>query len=155
MPEKDIIRQHVIFSLGKQKYGIDVMDSREIISPDNLTSIPEAPSFIEGVIDLRNQIIPIINLSKKLSLNLELNLDNSKVIIISVENELLGLMVKEVVEISDLNQKEISETPEITKKIDSNYIEGVANLNDELIIIIKTNNLLQNNELKKIKRIDV
>lgn len=155
MAEKDITRQHVIFSLGEQKYGIDVLDSREIITPDNLTSIPEAPSFIEGVIDLRDQILPIINLSKKLSLNIDLDLENSKVIIISVENELLGLMVKEVIEISDLNQKEISETPEITKKIDSNYIEGIANLNDELIIIIKTNNLLQNKELKEIKSIGV
>jgi len=153
MPKKGINNQYVIFSLGKQKYGIDVMDSREIISIDNLTFIPDSPSFIEGVIDLRDQIIPIINLSKKLNLNRDL--DESKIIIISVENKLLGLMVKEVIEISDLNQKEISETPDITKKIDSNYIEGIANLNDELIIIIETNNILQNNELEEIKSIEI
>lgn len=153
MPEKDMTKQHVIFSLGEQKYGLDVMDSREIITPDNLTSIPEAPSFVEGVIDLRDQIIPIINLSKKLNLNIDL--DNSKVIIISVENELIGLMVEEVVGIHNLNQQDISEAPDITKRIDSNYIDGIANLNNELIIIINTSNILQIDELKEIKSIDV
>jgi len=149
MPEKDLNRQHVIFALGRQKYGIDVMDSREIITTEELTFIPEAPSYVEGVINLREQIIPIINLDKKFNLNI--NIDNNKIIIISVDNELVGLMVEEVIGINGLNQKDINDAPEITKKIDANYIRGIANLNDELIIIIESINVLKYKELKEIK----
>lgn len=153
IPEKDLNSQHVIFSLGEQKYSIDVMDSREIITTKDLTFIPEAPFFVEGVINLREQIIPIINLDKKLNLNI--NIDNNKVIIISVNNELVGLMVEEVIGINGLDQEDINDAPEITKEIDANYISGIAKLNDELIIIIKSSSILKNKELKKIKNINI
>ena len=153
MPEKDINKQYVIFSLGKQNYGIDVMDSREIITTGDLTFIPEAPSFVDGVINLRDQIIPIINLNEKFRLNLDI--DNNKVIIISVDDELMGLKVQEVIEITNLNQKDLNDTPEITKNIDSNYIKGIAKLKDDLIIIINTNSLMKDKEIEEIKNINI
>lgn len=156
MPENTNIgsNQYVIFSIGKQKFGIDVMDSREIIKTKNLTTLPEAPSFVEGVINLREQIIPIINLSKKFNLNKNIK-DNNKVIIIAVEDELIGLMVKDVEEINSLNTEDINQAPEITRDIDQNYIKGIATLREELIIILDTNKILKNSEVEEIEGLDI
>ena len=146
MPEKDINKQYVIFSLGKQNYGIDVMDSREIITTGDLTFIPEAPSFVDGVINLRDQIIPIVDLGKKM--NLKSETDKNKVIIISMQNVLIGLLVEDILEIKKIDKINKANALKASQKVNIVFIEGILSFNEKLIIVINMKKLFDDFNLE-------
>ena len=129
-------QQYIVFKLDDQEYGINVLDSREIITADDLTELPDSPKFIKGIINLREEIIPIIDLVQRFNLEKSLNKEDSKVIIVSVNDTLVGLAVKSVKEILRIDLENISETPEVVKKIKQNYIAGIARLDDRLLILL-------------------
>jgi len=141
--------QFIIFVLNDQKFGINVLKSREIITVDNLTFIPETPDFVKGIINLREEIIPIINLNKKFNLKKHKNSED-KVIIISVNDTLIGFAVNEIDEIKKIHSKNISEAPYITRQIKKDYIQGVAKLEGELIILIDIENVFSQSEINKL-----
>ena len=146
--------QYIVFMLNEQKFGFDVLNSREIITADDLTSIPESADFIQGVINLRDKIIPIIDLHKRFKLQDEIKTEDDKVIIISVNNTLIGLGVKQVEEIQRIESKKISQAPEITQGINQDYIQGIARLNDKLIILIDIDSIFSTKEIRQIKNLD-
>ena len=146
--------QFIVFILNEQKFGINVLKSREIIKVNDLTYIPESPDFIKGVITLRKEIIPIIDLHKRFKLQDEIKTEDDKVIIISVNNTLIGLGVKQVEEIQRIESKKISQAPEITQGINQDYIQGIARLNDKLIILIDIDSIFSTKEIRQIKNLD-
>ena len=146
--------QFIVFILNEQKFGINVLKSREIIKVNDLTYIPESPDFIKGVITLREEIIPIIDLHKRFKLQDEIKTEDDKVIIISVNNTLIGLGVKQVEEIQRIESKKISQAPEITQGINQDYIQGIARLNDKLIILIDIDSIFSTKEIRQIKKLD-
>ena len=146
--------QFIVFTLNEQKFGIDVLKSREIITASNLTSLPESCDFIRGVINLREEIIPIIDLHKRFKLQNKLNSEDDKVIIISVNNTLIGLGVKDVEEIQSIEPDKISKAPEVTHNINQNYIQGIARLDNELIILIDIDRIFSKKEIDEIKDFD-
>lgn len=147
--------QFVIFSLGKQEFGIDVLDSREIITFKDLTVIPDSPDFVKGVINLREEIIPIIDLIKRFSLINETKDNDSKVIIVSVNNTLIGLDVNEVEEIIRIEGSNISKAPEITKGVKKDYVQGIARLDDRLLILIDIESIFSKDEIEKLQDMDL
>ncbi len=147
--------QYIKFVTGEQAFGIDVLSSREIVREEDITSIPESPDFVKGVIDLREEIVPIVNLEKlfntKLSSDEKVN--EKKIIIIKVENTLIGLEVDRVEEIIEIKNDEIKKAPSITKKYNKDYIQGVASHDDELFIILDVKNIFSEEEVEKIKNV--
>src|SRR6056297_786385 len=146
-------KQYIKFETGNQAFGIDVLNSREIVMESEITSIPESPDFVKGVIDLREEIVPIVNLEKlfntKLSSDEEVN--EKKIIIIKVESTLIGLEVDSVEEIIEIKNDTIKKAPSITKKYNKDYIQGVASHNDDLFIILDVKNIFSVEEIEKIK----
>ncbi len=153
--KKTVSNQYIKFVIGEQAFGIDVLSSREIVREEDITSIPESPNFVKGVIDLREEIVPIVNLEKlfntKLSINEEIK--EKKIIIIKVDDTLIGLEVDQVEEIIEIKHDTIKKAPSITKKYNKEYIQGVANHDDELFIILDVKNIFSSEEVEKIKNV--
>ena len=144
-------KQFIVFVLDDQDYGINVLDSREIITAENLTILPDSPDFIKGIINLREEIIPIIDLTRRFNLENTLNEEESKVIIISVNNTLIGLAVEEVKEILRVDTENISDPPEMTQNIKKNYIKGIARLEERLLILLDIDEIFSREEIEKIE----
>ena len=145
-------QQYIIFSSAGQDFAVDIMQTREIVDLSSLTKMPDAPEFVSGVVNLRGNIIPVIDLNKRLGgYQRENNIEEYKVIIVAIQNQLLGLQVKNVKGIEKINKSEIVEAPEITQKINHSLMEGVGKLEDKIILIIDLSGILSTREVKKLK----
>lgn len=125
-----------VFQLGDEEYGIDVMDVKEINKSvdKKITSIPESSDFIAGITNLRGQVIPVINLKHRF--NIESG-DGEFIVIIDLNDSTTGIIVDDVKEVMDINQKRIKEAPELLKRdIHDDYVKEVALLEDDRIITI-------------------
>jgi len=152
------VKQYVVFVIEDQDFGVDITQAKEIINQTELTSIPNAPDFVEGVTNLRGEIVPIINLDRRLGINdLEREKEDTKIIIVEFENTLVGMEVEDVEGIIRLSTENIGEAPKITQGVNKEYISGVGKLEDEnkLLILLDLNKILTRNELKQLENIEV
>ncbi len=151
----DEMMQLVIFKLGEEEFGVDILQVSEIEKLDQgITRVPKAPAFVEGVINLRGEIIPIIDLRKRFNLPArEIGYD-SRVIIVDVSGNRIGMMVDSVLEVTRINSSFIEKAPAITKGVDSYYLSGVAKIDNRLIILLDLEKALsgeESTELSKMK----
>lgn len=145
--------QIVSFKLGDEEFGVDVFQIREIVTLDKgITRVPKSPNFVEGVINLRGDIIPIIDLRKRFGLSLPPMGLNSRVIIVELgdEGSRVGMIVDAVIGVSRIPKSSIKEAPSITKGVDAYYISGVAELDDRLIVLLNLERALSKEEVKEI-----
>lgn len=129
--------QMIVFQLGKEEYAVPITCVQEIIMLQTPTRIPKAPVFVEGVINLRGRIIPIIDSKKKFQLeaNDQKNSNESRIIILDVEQEIIGLIVDSVSEVVHLKTEDIEPTPvEMGEDVDSLW--GVGKFKNRLLILI-------------------
>ena len=148
-------KQLVIFKLGEEEFGVDILKVSEIEKLDQgVTRVPKAPVFVEGVINLRGEIIPIIDLRKRFGLVArEIGYD-SRVMIVEVSGNRIGMMVDLVMEVIRIGTSSIETAPAITKGVDSYYLNGVAKIGDRLIILLDLEKALsdeESTELGKLK----
>lgn len=151
------VKQYVVFVIEDQDFGVDITQAKEIINQTELTSIPNAPDFVEGVTNLRGEIVPIINLDRRLGINdLEREKEDTKIIIVEFENTLVGMEVEDVEGIIRLSTENIGEAPKITQGVNKEYISGVGKLEDKnkLLILLDLNKILTRNELKQLENIE-
>ena len=128
--------QLVTFKLGNEEFGLDILKVKEIIKPVSITKIPNAPYFVEGVINLRGEVIPVISLRKRLNLSdNELN-SKTRIIVIETNKKTTGFIVDEVNEVLRIHENIMEATPELVSSVDSEYIIGVGKLDDRLLIHI-------------------
>ena len=139
-------QQLVVFKLGGEDFGVDIMQVREIIRKETCTVVPNAPDYVNGVINLRGQITTIINLRKKLGLaEIEGDLDEQqeRVIVVEAGNSIVGMAVDAVTEVTYLPESDIDEVPTTVKEnIGSEYLRGVGKLPDRLLILIDLKHVL-------------
>ena len=140
--------QVIVFKLGDEKYGVDINQVREIIRPTQITRIPNAPDFVEGVINLRGQITTIINLRKRFGMEPR-NVDNdTRIIVFDHGGNTVGMMVDTVTEVRYLSTDDIDELPSmITARDESKFLKGVGKLPDGLLILVDLNKVLSEDEL--------
>lgn len=145
--------QIVSFKLGEEEYGVDVFQIREIVTLDKgITRVPKSPNFVEGVINLRGDIIPIVDLRKRFGLSLPSMGLNSRVIIVEIGEEAsrVGMIVDAVIGVSRIPKSSIQDAPSITKGIDAYYISGVAELDDRLVVLLSLERALSKDEIREI-----
>jgi len=138
MSEKN---QYVIFKLGKENYAIDISVVKTIEKLINFTRVPNSEEYITGVINLRGEVIPIINLRKKFGLNNEFENENSRIIITSDNNISVGLLVDSSSEVIYLNNDDIDNPPDLNND-DNEYIKGIGKKDEELYLIIELEKIL-------------
>ncbi|MBI4357007.1 MAG: purine-binding chemotaxis protein CheW [Gammaproteobacteria bacterium] len=145
--------QLVVFQIGKEEFGVNINQVREIIKLTPITPIPRVSPYIEGVINLRGQILAIVDLAKKLDLKKTIYSEKTKIIIIELEETKVGIIVNEVTEVLRFSTKDI-ELPSglIMNKEIQPYIKGVGKLGDRLLVIIDLAAIFSSTEMQEINK---
>ena len=137
----------ITFILGEEKYGLDILKVRELISfPEGLTRIPGMPDFIIGMFNLRGLVIPVMDLRKKFKMSSEERHEFSVIIIVEVDNKNIGLTVDSVSDVIFVKEENIQETTELAVNVDTKFIKGVAKTKDEMVILLDIDFLLSKEE---------
>ncbi len=147
--------QLVVFDLDSEEYGVEISQVREIIKMEEISKIPRAPDYIEGVINLRGQVTTVISLRKKFGLA-EKEVDQyTRIIVAEVDGLTLGITVDAVNEVLKLPTKDIEATPAIVANdVDTKYIRGVGKLDERLLILLDIHKIMNDDELEEIDQLD-
>ncbi|MBK1690844.1 chemotaxis protein CheW [Ectothiorhodospira mobilis] len=143
----DDSREYLTFTLGEEEYGIDILNVQEIRGYDAVTKIANAPDFIKGVINMRGVIVPIIDMRLKFNLGeVEYN-QFTVVIILNVTGRVIGMVVDGVSDVVALRREQIRPAPEFGAVLDTDYIEGLATLDERMVIVVDIERLMSSNEM--------
>ncbi|MFQ6056636.1 MAG: chemotaxis protein CheW [Methanosarcinales archaeon] len=154
MQEEEL--QLVIFRLKNEEFGVNIHQTQEIIKKPEITRVPNAPSFVEGVINLRGRIIVVIDLNKRLGLEVEGRDENSRIIIVEVDSEVVGMLVDAVTEVLRIPKSNIETAPSlVASQINIEYLQGVGKLKDRLLILLDLNKILSEEEIKQLKQAEM
>ena len=138
--------QLACFKVGAELYALDIMRIKEIIRPQKLTPIPKAPSFIEGVINLRGSVIPVADMRKRFDQPINAENRKNRIVICSLAGRVIGLLVDEVTEVKSFSRKEIAPSPQFIHGAQADYFLGVARRDDDLIMLIDLEKVLSTEE---------
>jgi len=144
--------QLVTFRLANEEYGLPITKVREINRLVPVTKLPQTPSFMEGIINLRGRIIPVIDLRKRFEMPITAHDDDARIIIVDISGQIVGVTVDAVTEVIRLNTGNIEPSP-ATVAVNSQYIEGVGKIDDRLIILLNIDKVLTNREELAVKQI--
>ncbi|WP_054694379.1 chemotaxis protein CheW [Syntrophomonas palmitatica] len=134
--------QVVAFQLGKEEYAVDILNVQEINRLLNITRVPRAEKHIDGVINLRGNIIPVINLHKKFNLQSSGNEEDKRIIVFEFEDVKAGIIVDEVSEVLRLNTADIEATDRVYNSINADHIKGIAKVQERLLILLDLQKIL-------------
>lgn len=149
--------QLVTFQLGKELYGVDIMDVKEIVKIQTIRPIPNAPYYVEGIFNLRGEIIPIISLHKRFRIEKVVNEDaelNAGFIIINIDGIKISIYIDRVARVITVNNKEIQAPPQMISGIGSEYIHGVIHRDGKYLVVLDIRRLFNPKELQKLVAID-
>lgn len=147
--------QLVVFNLSSETYGVDISAVREIIRMQVITEVPRTPDFVEGVINLRGKVIPVIDLHKRFDLPLVEETSNTRIMVVEVENVTVGMIVDSVSEVLRISKDSIDPPPPVISGVDSAYLRGVGKLEDKLIILLDLNQVLHEKEKKHLEEVSI
>jgi purine-binding chemotaxis protein CheW len=136
----------VCFRLGADIYALDIMRVREIIKPMHLMGLPEAPSFVEGVINLRGSIIPVVDLRKRFGLSERADGGECRLLITVVARQPLGLIVDAVTEVVSIPVRELRPPPAVVKVAGYRYLIGVCLVHDSMVMLVNLDAILDDRE---------
>lgn len=147
--------QLVVFDLDNEEYGVEIGQVREIIKMEEISKIPRAPNYIEGVINLRGQVTTVISLRKKFGLEQKEVDQYTRIIVAEIDGLTLGITVDAVNEVLKLPTKNIEPTPAIVANdVDTRYMRGIGKLDDRLLILLDINRIMNEDELEQMDNLD-
>ncbi len=151
--ENEGLMQLVGFIIGKEYFGVDILMVQEIIRAAPITAVPNSPEFVEGVINLRGSIIPVIELRKRLNLfKQDSKPEDSWILILNIEGRVTGFIVDSVTEVLKIDETTIEPPPDIVVAgLESQYIRGVCKIDEMLLILLDFDRILLVGEIKKLK----
>ncbi len=146
--DEDQRDKYLLFTMAKETYGIAIASITEIIEMQTITSLPDMPNYVKGVINLRGRVVPLVDLRLKFGLAERVYDDRTCTIIINVENTQMGFIVDTVAEVQNLDKSAIDPPPEFeTASGREQFVFGLAKMNDEVIILLEASQILQKEEL--------
>lgn len=148
-------KQFVIFKLGEQNYCVDIMNVGGITEYKGATKVPEAPYFVEGVINLRGSIIPIINLKKRFGIPEVRPAEDCRVVLFNLNGTELGFLVDEANQVIKIDSENIDPTPDILKGADKDYIDGVGKVNQTIVIVLDLAKVLTEGERNQVEHMQI
>ncbi|MEE9523939.1 MAG: chemotaxis protein CheW [Thermodesulfovibrionales bacterium] len=141
--------QLVVFKIGKEYFGVGIDVIREIVRLPEVTDVPDAPDFLEGMINLRGKIVPVIDLKKRLKLQGGERGKATRVLVTDETDTLAGLIVDSVDEVIRIEPEAVEEPPEMMTAVGVEYITGVAKVDERLIILLDITKMLSAEEISK------
>ena len=144
------------FSVGTSEFCLDILAVQEIIRMVEITKIPNAPDFVEGIINLRGKVIPIIDFRKRCNLHdeAECSSEHQRIIVVGIGTKTIGLVVDRVSQVIKLDGNQISSAPDVTKGFNSDFISGVGKSGDKLLILLDIGKLFSQGELAGLDEAD-
>jgi len=141
--ENSEVIQLVGFKLGDEDFAVDISRVQEINRMLKITKVPNSQKFVEGVVNLRGKIVPVVNLRERLGFPKKEEDAKTKIIVTEINNSLIGFIVDEVREVIRISKDIIEQTPTIASSIEKDLINGVAKLEDRILILLNIENLFQ------------
>jgi len=142
----DTMLQWVTFRLDNETYGINVMQVQEVLRYTEIAPVPGAPPYVLGIINLRGNVVTVIDTRHRFGLTSAETTDNTRIVIIEADQHVVGILVDAVAEVVYLRQSEIETAPNVGNDESAKFIQGVCNKNDELLILVDLDKLLTGEE---------
>ncbi len=139
-------KQMVLFELGTETYGLDIAAVDGIIRMQPITKVPKAPFYVEGVINLRGRVIPVIDIGKKFGFEKTEETKNNRIVVINIKDKTLGIIVDAVTEVIRVPVESIDPVSDIVTSGQSDYLSGIAKLPDKMIILLALDKLLSKDQ---------
>ncbi|CAM3549983.1 chemotaxis protein CheW [Pseudoalteromonas maricaloris] len=149
----DEVLQWVTYKLEEETYGINVMQMQEVLRYTEIAPVPGAPSYVLGIINLRGNVVTVIDTRARFGLQSAEVTDNSRIVIIEAEKQVIGILVDSVAEVVYLRSSEIDSAPNIGTEESAKFIQGVSNREGELLILVDLNKLLSDDEWDELSHI--
>lgn len=142
----DPVLRWVTFRLGNEKYGINVMQVQEVLRVTEIAPVPGAPDYVLGIINLRGNVVTVIDTRKRFGLEPKEMDDSTRIVIIEADEQVVGILVDSVAEVVDLHASQMETAPNVGTEENSKFIQGVASHDSELLILVDLNKLLTDEE---------
>ncbi len=136
------LNEFISFSIGEENYGVDIQTVKEVIRHKEITRLPKAPSFVKGVINLRGDVIPILDLRERFGLEHKEYTEMTRVIVVEVDDRSIGMVVDSVSHVLRIGQAEIEPPPPIVGGISAEYLRGVGKVGEKLIVLLNIDRIL-------------
>jgi purine-binding chemotaxis protein CheW len=145
-------RELLTFTLGREEYGIDILKVQEIRGYEAVTTIANAPEFIKGVINLRGNIVPIVDMRIKFKLGNVTYDETTVVIVLTVANRVVGMVVDGVSDVTTLKPEEIKPAPEFGASLDTQYLLGLGTVDERMIILVDIERLMSSKDMELVEQ---
>ena len=142
--------QVVAFNISTEVFGVDILKMQEINRMVEITKVPQAPHYVEGVINLRGKVIPIVDLRRRFNMESKEHDKNTRILVVDINSNILGMVVDAVSQVLRFPVSSIESPPEIVTGIDSDYIKGVVKLEDQLLIHLDLSKVIDMTEMAAI-----
>ena len=149
----DPILQWVTFKLDNETYGINVMRVQEVLRYTEIAPVPGAPSYVLGIINLRGNVVTVIDTRQRFGLDTAEVTDNTRIVIIEADKQVVGILVDSVAEVVYLRQSEVETAPNVGNDESAKFIQGVCNKNNELLILVELDKMMSEEEWSELESI--
>ncbi|MDD3718250.1 MAG: chemotaxis protein CheW [Actinomycetota bacterium] len=139
--------QLVVFSLGREEFAVEVTQVREIMRMEEITRMPKSPDFVEGIINLRGQIIAVVELAKRLNLEAGERSGDTRIIVVEAEDIKVGMIVDSVSEVLRVSADAVEPSPTLATDVAAAYLRGVVKQDNRLIILLDLTKVLSLQEM--------
>ena len=146
-------KQVVVFRILSEEYGLEISGIQEIVRYQNITRIPEAPLFIKGIVNLRGQVIPVVDLKRRFYQVDSQVTEDTRIVVVKVGDKTIGIIADEVSEVLRIPEEAIEPTPTLLNSFNQSGIIGVGKLEGRLLILLDLENTLSSEELNEIKKV--
>ncbi len=153
-----MINQYLSFTLGKEKYGINIINTREVLEATQITRVPRMPEFMCGVINLRGSVVPVLDLKSKFSMDVEGETIRNNIIVTEIDDLdggdgklTIGIYTDSVQKVLTIEPEMIESAPKIGIPINTEFIHGMGKVNDEFIILLNINKILNTKDLNVLR----
>ncbi|WP_196140678.1 chemotaxis protein CheW [Aliikangiella sp. G2MR2-5] len=152
--DDDAVLQWVTFRLANETYGINVMQVQEVLRYTDIAPVPGAPPYVLGIINLRGNVVTVIDTCQRFGLSPIEITDNTRIVIIETNQQVIGILVDSVAEVVYLKESEIETTPNVGNEESAKFIQGVTHRDNELLILVDLNKLLGEEEWEELDFLD-
>lgn len=148
-------RQIVAFSLGQETYGVDIASVREIIPIQKIVPVPRAPDFVEGIINLRGRIVPVLDLRKQFGFEEKKGDPNQRIVLVEAGQDSIGVIVDSVSSVLGISEGSIEPAATVVVGNEIEYIQGIAKVGEELIVLLDLTRIISDAEKRTLREADL
>lgn len=154
MPAASTMVSIVVFRMSGEEFGTDIANVVEVLEYREPVHVPRAPEFVDGVVQLRDSVLPVVDLRKRMEVPLSPPTPDTRIIVVLIDEERVGLLVDSVVEVAHMSSESVSQPPAFFRGVSAEYLQGLARIGDRLVIVLRLERVLTSQERIALLRAD-